>query len=83
LAPVRRLAAFWSWYIECENGSRSLAHDTIEQARAALRAIRSVQAQMDPNYSKPVRFVSSEGEVSPLEVDQARDEPAAAPDELP
>jgi hypothetical protein len=50
-----------SWYIECENGSRSRAHVTLEQARAALLAMLSVQAQMDPNYSKPVRFVSSEG----------------------
>jgi hypothetical protein len=57
------------WYIECQNGSRSRAHDTLEQAKAALRAMQSVQAQMDPNYSKPFRFVSSEGEVRPLEVD--------------
>jgi hypothetical protein len=64
-----------SWYIECENGSRSRAHNTLEQARVALRAMQSAQAQMDPNYSKPVRFVSSEGEVLPLEVDQASAEP--------
>jgi hypothetical protein len=40
-----------------------------------------VQARMDPNYSEPVQFVSSEGEVRPLELDQARAEPTAAPDE--
>jgi hypothetical protein len=56
-----------SWYIECENGSRSRAHDTIEQARVALRALRSVQAQLDPNYSTPVRFLLSEDEVRPLD----------------
>ena len=55
------------WYIECENGSRSRAHDTLEQARAALRALRSVQARLDPHYSEPVSFVSSEGEVQPLD----------------
>lgn len=69
-----------SWYIECENGSRSRGHDTLEQARAALRAIQSVQARMDPNYSEPVRFISSEGEVRPLEVDMTA-EPTATPDE--
>ena len=57
-----------SWYIECENGSRSRAHDTIEQARIALRAMQSAQAQMDPNYSRPLRLISSEGEAQPLEV---------------
>ncbi len=30
--------------------------------RAALPAMQSAQAQMDPRYSKPVRFVSLEGE---------------------
>jgi len=59
-----------SWYIECENGSRSRAHGTIEQARDALRAMQSVQARLDPNYSTPVRLVSSEGQARPLEVDQ-------------
>ena len=65
------------WYIECETGTRSRAHDTLEQARAALRALRSVQARMDPQYSEPVRFVSSEGEVQPLDGDAG--EPIAAP----
>jgi hypothetical protein len=63
------MEAFMRWYIECENGSRSRAHDTLEQARAALRALRSVQARMDPHYSEPVRFVSAEGEAHPLDGD--------------
>jgi hypothetical protein len=65
------------WYIECENGSRSRTHDTLEQARTALPAMQSALARLDPNYSKPVQFVSSEGEVRPLEenVDQAHAEP--------
>ena len=66
------------WYIECENGSRSRAHDTLEEARAALRAMRSVQAKMDPHYSEPVRFVSSEGEVRLLDAEAG--EPIAAPE---
>jgi hypothetical protein len=55
------------WYIECENGSRSRTHDTLKQARTALPAMQSALARLDPNYSKPVQFVSSEGEVRPLQ----------------
>jgi hypothetical protein len=72
------MEAFMRWYIECENGSRSRAHDTLEQASAALRALTSVQARMDPHYSEPVGFVSSEGEVRPLDGDAG--EPIAAPE---
>ena len=66
-----------TWFIECENGSRSRGHDTLEQAQAALRAMRSVQARLDPNYSEPVRFVSSEDEERPLEVEQVQAGPTA------
>jgi hypothetical protein len=61
------MEAFMRWYIECESGTRSRAHDTLEQAHAALRALRSVQARMDPHYSEPIRFVSEEGEEQPLD----------------
>ena len=79
MAPFQaKMEAFMRWYIECENGSRSRAHDTLEQAHAALRALRSVQARLDPRYSEPVRFVSADGEVRPLGGDAG--EPIAAPE---
>jgi hypothetical protein len=49
-----------TWHIEYENGSCSMVYDTLEQAKAALAGDRS--ARMSPRRSKPVRFVSSEGE---------------------
>jgi hypothetical protein len=66
------------WFIECENGSRSWGYETLEDARTALAAFRSAHAKRDPNYSEPVRFVSSDGEVRPLEWDGS----AALPHEL-
>ena len=57
------------WFMECENGSHSRGHKTLEATRAALAAFRSAQTKWDPNYSEPVRFVSSDGEAQPLEWD--------------
>jgi hypothetical protein len=31
--------------------------------------MQSMQARLDPNYSEPVRVISSEGDVQPLEAD--------------
>ena len=66
------------WFIECENGSHSRGHETLEDARTALPAFRSAHARRDPNYSDPVRFVSSDGEAQPLE----RDDNPILPHEL-
>jgi hypothetical protein len=63
--------AHMSWYIEREDGSRSRAFDTLEQAKNALPDERSHQARMSPRFSEPVRFVSTEGQIIQIPPDDA------------
>jgi hypothetical protein len=58
-----------TWHIEYENGSCSMVYDTLEQARAALA--EHGPPHMSPRHSKPVRFVSSEGETIEIRRDES------------
>jgi hypothetical protein len=51
-----------TWQIEFENGDRSTVYDSLPKVKAALPDHQSHQAQMSPRYSRPVRFVSSDGQ---------------------
>ena len=60
-----------AWYIEMANKSRSQGYDTLEQAKTALPYWRSRRARMDPRFSEPVKFVSSDGQEIEIPPDDA------------
>jgi hypothetical protein len=50
-----------TWWLEFENGGRSMAYATEAEAWAALSDLQSPKAQTSPLYSRPVWLVSSDG----------------------
>jgi hypothetical protein len=48
-----------TWWIEFENGGRSITYRTEAEAWAALMDLQASQAQMSLSYSRPTWLVSS------------------------
>jgi hypothetical protein len=54
------------WWLEFENGERSTPYATEAEAWAALVDLQSREALANPQYSRPMWLVSSDGKRFPI-----------------